>query len=761
MKLPKSNVQKSIISKKSTSYLITLLLPIFVCILIILCVVLYNFYFGVQSSKSVHLNALKNFSLSSETSIANSIKNCKNLEYDSEISSVLKTTGSFSSIDHETSSNSLKAFVAANNTIHSIAILNKSTQEVLSSDGLFTWNKYFSDTLQLENRGARYWNNFQIYSSSSYQVLPPTCSKYNNSEAVVIPVYIRFSDNQYKNQLLVMIDLNSTVETTIPFFDISDNSEVYILNKYDGNCFDIINNFERKSLSDNDIYINLTKGKTTFNTVNKSGNKSILFSYSFTDKLLGYTYYAIVPYKNIVLAQIGNILIMLFFVLITIILTLIIGKYITKRVFTPIRDLERALENYKHTPNGGTNIFEDISNTVNTLVNEFNNLENILPYTQKQYILDFLNGSAFSIDNTQNDKPTFKLPFKNENFEMIIIQIVPLQKLFDEFTQAEYERIIFGCSQLVQNTVSQFIENAYFLSQEKEAQYIIINTDKSDISDTVNQIKKNIADIFKYESDYIELYITNGNLYSGLDGLKKSYSEAISRLSAMPIVCPDIISTSSNMAKSRLLNDKDELNFLNMLLSNNTNKATEFVSDITEKFKNNKYMLSNAYKSILAVIFKAMYMKNIPVASNSQSELDTYIQLFNAQANVLYKKILLLINKFQNSTNLPDETLSREISRYIIDNYTDSTISLDSIASALNIEKITVSSLIKSSFGMSFHTYLENIRIETAKKMIISTNKNIQDILFEVGFTNKQTFIRSFKKITGCTPSQYRHGSKL
>lgn len=761
MKRSKLKLQKSSFSKKSTSYLITLLLPIFVSILIIICVVLYNFYFGVQSSKTMHLSALQNFSLSCETSIANSIKSCKNLEYDSALSAALNTEGSFSSINHEMSSKHLKDFVTANNTIHSIAILNKSAQEVLSSDGFFSWDKYFSDTLQLENRGARYWNSFQIYNSSAYQILPPTCSKHNNLEAVVIPVYIRSKDNKYKNQLLITIDLNSTIKTTIPFFDISDNSEVYILNKYDGNCFDILNNLERKSLSDNDIYKNLTKGKTSFNTVNKFGAKSILFSYSSSDKLLDYTYYAIVPYKNIVLSQIRNILIMLFFVLITIILTLIIGKYITKRVFTPIRDLEKVLENYKHTPNYGTNILEDISNTVNTLVTEYNNLENILPYTQKQYILDFLNGSAISIDNTQNDKPTFKLPFKNENFEMIIIQIVPLQKLFDEFTQAEYERIIFGCSQLVQNTVSQFIENAYFLSQEKESQYIIINTNKNDISDTVNQIKENIANIFRYESDYIELYITNGNLYSGLDGLKKSYSEAISRLSDMPIICPDIISTSSNIAKAKLFNDKDELNFLNMLLSNNTDKATEFVSDITEKFKNNKYMLTNAYKSILAVIFKAMYMKNIPLASNNQSELEAYLQLFNAQANVLYKKILLLINKFQSNTHLSDEILSREISRYITDNYTDSTISLDSIASALNIEKTTVSSLIKNSFGMSFHTYLENIRIETAKKMMISTNKNIQDILYEVGFTNKQTFIRSFKKITGCTPSQYRHDSKL
>ncbi len=394
MKHPELKLQKSDFSKKSTSYLITLLLPIFVSVIIILCVVLYNFYFGVQSSKSMHLKALQNFSLSCETSIVNSIKSCKNLEYDSELSETFKDTGSFSLINHEMCSKHLKDFVTANNTIHSMAILNKSAQEVLSSDGLFSWNEYFSDTLRLENRGAQYWNSFQIYNSSEYQILPPTCANNNGSEAVVIPVYIRFKDNQYKNQLLITIDLNSTIETTIPFFDISDNSEVYILNKYDGNCFDIINNLERKPISDNDIYKNLTKGKTSFNTVNNSGAKSILFSYSSTDNLLGYAYYAIVPYKNIVLSQIRNIFIMLFFMIITIILTLIMGKYITKRYFTPIRNLERTLESYKHNPNNGTNILEDISNTVNSLVTEFNNLENILPYTQKQFILDFLNESV-------------------------------------------------------------------------------------------------------------------------------------------------------------------------------------------------------------------------------------------------------------------------------------------------------------------------------------------------------------------------------
>ena len=761
MKFTEKKSKKNNWLTKNTVLLTTLMLPIIVALLIILFVVLYNFYLGVQNSKSMHLNSLQNFSISCESNISSFIKSCKHLEGDSDISAALSAQGSFSSINHFSSTKRLKDFINANDTIYSVAILNKNTYEVLSSDGLFSWDQYFDEILKFENRSPNYWKNFQIYDSSPYKLLPPIHCKHNDSKAVVIPVYFSFSGNTYKNQMLITINLNTTVKSTIPSFDISDNSEIYILNKYDGNSFDVINNLEKKSLSDNYVYKNLLKGKTSFNTINKTGDKSIIFAYSSSSNLLDYAYYAVVPYKNIVLSQINNILVSLFLLILTIFLTLIIAKYNIKRFFTPIKKIEKVLDNYKNNTNSHSNILDDISNTVNTLVTDFNNLERILPYTQKQYILDFLNDSANSSDGNQIDAPTFKLPFENNNFEIVIVQIEPLQKLFNEFTQTEYEHILSGCSQIIHDTVLHFAENAYFLTQGKESQYIIINTNEDDISDTVKQIKEKIADIFSYESDHIKLYITNGNLYSGLNGLKQSYSEAIKRLSDMPIIHPDIADSSPNITKTKFFNNKDELNLLNMLLSNNTDKATQFVYDVTEKLKNNKYMLTSVYQSILTVIFKAMYMKNIPIASNIQTELDTYLQLFNSPANILYKKILLLINKFQRNSNLPDEVLSSEINSYITDNYTDSDISLDSIASAFNIKKNTVSSLIKDSLGMSFHSYLENMRIETAKNMISCTNKSIQDILEEVGFTNKQTFIRSFKKITGCTPSQYRHDSRL
>ena len=126
---------------------------------------------------------------------------------------------------------------------------------------------------------------------------------------------------------------------------------------------------------------------------------------------------------------------------------------------------------------------------------------------------------------------------------------------------------------------------------------------------------------------------------------------------------------------------------------------------------------------------------------------------------MLYKKIMMIMSKFRTDKEKTEDEISDDISKIIIEKYSDSSLSLDTIADLLNINKRILSQQIKKIYGISFHSYLENIRIEKAKSLLTKTNKTIQTIYEEIGFTNKQTFIRSFKKITGHTPSSYRQNS--
>ena len=56
----------------------------------------------------------------------------------------------------------------------------------------------------------------------------------------------------------------------------------------------------------------------------------------------------------------------------------------------------------------------------------------------------------------------------------------------------------------------------------------------------------------------------------------------------------------------------------------------------------------------------------------------------------------------------------------------------------------------------SFHNYLTAYRIERAKSLLLRDDAKIHKISEEVGFSNSQYFTKSFKSVTGLTPSEFR-----
>lgn len=90
--------------------------------------------------------------------------------------------------------------------------------------------------------------------------------------------------------------------------------------------------------------------------------------------------------------------------------------------------------------------------------------------------------------------------------------------------------------------------------------------------------------------------------------------------------------------------------------------------------------------------------------------------------------------------------------------YRENDINLDSLADRLGTTRHSASQIINEHFGQNFFELINSYRIKEAMEILkadTEREKNIIDVAYEVGFNNKVTFNKSFKKINEVTPSQY------
>ena len=95
------------------------------------------------------------------------------------------------------------------------------------------------------------------------------------------------------------------------------------------------------------------------------------------------------------------------------------------------------------------------------------------------------------------------------------------------------------------------------------------------------------------------------------------------------------------------------------------------------------------------------------------------------------------------------------ITRYLQEHLAEE-ISLTVLAGQFHLNPQYISQLFKSEIGVNFLAYLTNIRMEKAKKLLLSTSLPIAEVAEQSGYGDYRVFTKVFKKSEGVTPSQYR-----
>lgn len=129
---------------------------------------------------------------------------------------------------------------------------------------------------------------------------------------------------------------------------------------------------------------------------------------------------------------------------------------------------------------------------------------------------------------------------------------------------------------------------------------------------------------------------------------------------------------------------------------------------------------------------------------------------------LMFQLIYLLYSQHSVQEETPlskEESLSRErvniILRYINNHYAEK-IQLDDLVDQVHINKYYICRIFQKCTGMTFLDYINEVRVQKAVEMLLTTNESVTAIAFATGFHDINYFSRVFKQIMKVSPTMVR-----
>ena len=277
------------------------------------------------------------------------------------------------------------------------------------------------------------------------------------------------------------------------------------------------------------------------------------------------------------------------------------------------------------------------------------------------------------------------------------------------------------------------------------------------IFETINY--KQSTSIKLYDNDEYEDYPahwhTNPEIIMPTENIYtvECYNQIITlREGDIVLICPGCIHTLYAPEKGRRIIFQADINPLRFMKEIET--LVTIISPLIVITPEDFPSIYNKVKSLLLEI-KNEYLSS----STSFSEVSIYSKTL---------EIITLIGRSRAAAGMetpsPDAPRKQEeyiekfieICNYISAHCSDE-LNLEAVASMSGFSKFYFSRLFKQFTNVSFYKYVNQKRIEKAAKMLTKPNISITNVALSCGFESLSSFIRMFKIVKGCTPTEFRN----
>lgn len=198
------------------------------------------------------------------------------------------------------------------------------------------------------------------------------------------------------------------------------------------------------------------------------------------------------------------------------------------------------------------------------------------------------------------------------------------------------------------------------------------------------------------------------------------------------------------------------------LSSGNTEKSCELISRFLLWLKSGLFFSSLCYsylEEILNIYVRVAREQNFSIYQMQDGEADIFSRI--RQTHTLRSCEQVLSGFTRKFTEFIREKRSGErseilkIKEYLQLHYSEN-IDLNLIAELVNITPSHLSNLFKKETGVNFSTYLTDVRMKAARKLLQSPEFLIYEVAEKTGYSNAGYFGKAFKKYWGISPEEFK-----
>jgi AraC-like DNA-binding protein len=404
-----------------------------------------------------------------------------------------------------------------------------------------------------------------------------------------------------------------------------------------------------------------------------------------------------------------------------------------------------------------------------------------LPSLREGFLLQYLYGHLYYLSEDDLRERMLQLGWEVEEkgFAVLVVRMHGLSSINGRFHEGDEQLITFAMANITNEVSSRWFEQAEVVNfQDLSVGLLVIYPLEHDpeTESVPAQIK---TTLYQFAKELVH------NLQALL---KMKLTISLGRLTVSIREVPDALQEARHVQNFRNVDDTNQIldvtdylpqgeemihypfNSENELIQSLRAGKKEDAFRLLEQFCNEleknadrAYMFQQGLLQLLGNIQYAFLKSGYPIAESKEGA-NFFVQLSQIRGKpdavrwFAHKIVLPYIQEVQKTSDAQDvrlKLLVDNVMETLLNQYTDSSLSLESCADLYHVNPFTLSKVFKQITGVNFIDYLTGLRINKSKELLTQTNLKINEIAEQVGYQTTY-FNRIFKKHEFVTPSQYR-----